>query len=136
VWVQATASLRERADWRLDQLPAICTSGVTRGITFVVSPLISLINDQTRHLIKLNIPAIAYTGDMTSADKQEANEQLSLAEPWTKVCYVTPEMLSMGGAIKGILRGLVRRKRLARFVIDEAHCVSQVSVMVANLDNG
>jgi bloom syndrome protein len=91
----------------------------------VISPLISLINDQTRHLIKLGVPAIAYTGDMTASDKMDANKELNTEDPYTKVCYVTPEMLSMGGAIKGILRGLVRRKRLARFVIDEAHCVSQ-----------
>jgi len=85
-----------------------------------------LINDQTRHLIKLDIPAIAYTGDMTQTDKNLAHEQLSRPEPYTRVVYVTPEMLVMGGHIKGILRGLLQRKRLARFVIDEAHCVSQV----------
>ena len=109
-----------------DQLPAVCTLGKTRGVTFVVSPLISLINDQTRHLIKRNIPAIAYTGDMTVGDKNAAHEELSRSEPWTKVVYVTPEMLTMGGNIKNILRSLLRRQRLARFVIDEAHCVSQV----------
>lgn len=108
-----------------DQLPAICSTGKTRGVTFVVSPLISLINDQSRHLIKLDIPAIAYTGDLTQADKNLANEMLSAPEPYTKVVYVTPEMLTMGSKIKDILRGLLRRGRLARFVIDEAHCVSQ-----------
>ncbi|CAK9781434.1 unnamed protein product [Cutaneotrichosporon oleaginosum] len=106
------------------QLPAICTSGKTRGVTFVISPLISLINDQTRHLIKRNVPAIAYTGDLTAADKNLAHAELSRAEPYTKVVYVTPEMMSMGGRIKGIIRDLIRRNRLARFVVDEAHCVS------------
>lgn len=113
-----------RAELTIDQLPAICSTGKTKGVTFVVSPLISLINDQTRHLIKRSIPAIAYTGDLTQADKRMANEELSRPEPYTKVVYVTPEMLTMGGQIKNIIRDLIRRKKLARFVIDEAHCVS------------
>ncbi|BEI85126.1 hypothetical protein CcaverHIS002_0505270 [Cutaneotrichosporon cavernicola] len=106
------------------QLPAICVMGETRGVTFVISPLISLINDQTRHLAKRGIPAIAYTGDMTAADKQLAHTELSQREPHTKVVYVTPEMMSKGGRIKGIIRDLIRYNRLARFVVDEAHCVS------------
>jgi len=97
----------------------------------VVSPLISLINDQTRHLTRLDIPAIAYTGDMTQTDKNLAHEQLGRHEPYTRVVYVTPEMLTMGGHIKSILSGLLQRKQLARFVIDEAHCVSQVCVMTS-----
>lgn len=116
-----------------DQLPAICSTGETKGVTFVVSPLISLINDQTRHLIKRNIPAIAYTGDLTATDKRMANEELSRPEPYTKVVYVTPEMLTMGGQIKNIIRDLIRRKRLARFVIDEAHCVSAWGHDVSNM---
>lgn len=96
-------------------------------MTFVISPLLSLINDQARHLCNLNIPAIAYTGDLSQSDKNLAHEQLSKPEPHTKVVYVTPEMMSMGGTIKHIMRDLHRRNRLARFVIDEAHCVSQVS---------
>ncbi|WVF70801.1 hypothetical protein IAT40_005595 [Kwoniella sp. CBS 6097] len=107
------------------QLPAVCSSGKTRGVTFVVSPLISLINDQSRHLTNLGVPAIAYTGDLTQRDKNSAHEELMRPEPYTKVVYVTPEMLTMGGHIKHILRSLLQKRRLARFVIDEAHCVSQ-----------
>lgn len=99
--------------------------GKTQGVTFVISPLISLINDQTRHLIRLDIPAIAYTSDLCESDKRDAHDQLSQPDPWTKVVYVTPEMMVMGGRIKGILGLLHRRRKLARFVIDEAHCVSQ-----------
>lgn len=62
---------------------------------------------------------------MTQGDKNLAHDELSRSEPWTKVVYVTPEMMSMGGRIKSIMRDLVRRNRLARFVVDEAHCVSQ-----------
>lgn len=76
-------------------------------------------------MISRGIPAIAYTGDLTQKDKSVAHEELSKREPITKVVYVTPEMMSMGGHIKSILRGLLQRNQLARFVIDEAHCVSQ-----------
>lgn len=64
---------------------------------------------------------------MGQKDKDAAHEQMDTPEPWTRVVYVTPEMMSMGGYIKGIMRRLVERRRLARFVVDEAHCVSQVS---------
>lgn len=42
-----------------------------------------------------------------------------------KLLYVTPEMLSASDKLKSILLSLHSRQKLARFVIDEAHCVSQ-----------
>lgn len=84
-----------------------------------------MINDQTRHLLKLDVAALAYTGDMSAGDRKEAHDSLLMPDPWTKVVYVTPEMMAMGSQIKGVMRQLVKNKRLARFVIDEAHCVSQ-----------
>lgn len=39
--------------------------------------------------------------------------------------YVTPEKISASGRLEDVFRSLYRRNLLARFVIDEAHCVSQ-----------
>ena len=105
-------------------MPAICDGGETRGVTFVVSPLLSLITDQCSHLASQGIPAIAYTGDLSAADKKIANHELSRDEPIVKIVYITPEMLKISTVAQGILQALHRRNRLARFVIDEAHCLS------------
>lgn len=50
---------------------------------------------------------------------------LKSAEPQTKLLYVTPEKLSASDKLISTLQNLYQRKRLCRFVIDEAHCVSQ-----------
>ena len=42
-----------------------------------------------------------------------------------KLLYITPEKLSQSGIIKNVLKELYRRGRLSRFVVDEAHCLSQ-----------
>lgn len=39
--------------------------------------------------------------------------------------YVTPEKISASGRLEEVFRSLYERNLLARFVIDEAHCVSQ-----------
>jgi bloom syndrome protein len=39
--------------------------------------------------------------------------------------YLTPEMLNQNAKISSEIKGLHERGQLARFVIDEAHCVSQ-----------
>jgi len=45
--------------------------------------------------------------------------------PTIKLVYVTPEMMSRSQQFNTCLKGLYRRKVLARFVVDEAHCLSQ-----------
>jgi bloom syndrome protein len=42
-----------------------------------------------------------------------------------KMLYLTPEKYTRSASIRGILQGLAQRGQLTRFVIDEAHCMSQ-----------
>jgi superfamily II DNA helicase RecQ len=44
-----------------------------------------------------------------------------------RLLFVTPEKVASSGNFQGLLRTLHADGRLARVVVDEAHCVSQVS---------
>ena len=41
-----------------------------------------------------------------------------------KILYLTPEKLSQSNQVMNFLQKMYEKKRLDRFVIDEAHCVS------------
>lgn len=109
------------------QLPAIIESGKTKGVTVVISPLLSLISDQVAHLVRLGIPALKITGDMSASDRQQILNQIFDKRNKTlpRLLYVTPEFIAKSRTAGDIFSDLRRRKLLARFVIDEAHCVSQ-----------
>ncbi|KAF9447006.1 ATP-dependent DNA helicase [Macrolepiota fuliginosa MF-IS2] len=112
------------------QLPALFTP----GCTLVVSPLISLITDQILHLQANGIKAVALTGSTPSQDKKAIQRQLIAlsegrlgpGEEEIKLCYVTPEKLAKDKGFVAMLHKLVTASKLARIVIDEAHCVSQM----------
>ncbi|GAA5911449.1 hypothetical protein JCM6882_005005 [Rhodosporidiobolus microsporus] len=106
------------------QLPAVISTGTTRGVTIVVSPLLSLISDQTQALMDKDIPVVFLNSTMPAANKKFAMSCLRESPPMACLAYVTPEQIVKSGAFRDILEGLHRRKELARFVIDEAHCVS------------
>jgi len=109
------------------QLPSLITSGKTRGVTVVVSPLLSLMEDQVQHLRALNIQAYLINSE-TQADERRAIFD-AFKEPnvqdFVQLLYITPEMLSKSQAIVGNFSRLYERGLLARLVVDEAHCVSQ-----------
>ncbi|KAI0409669.1 hypothetical protein F4802DRAFT_614319 [Xylaria palmicola] len=109
------------------QLPAVVASGKTSGITVVVSPLLSLMQDQVEHLKALNIAAATFNGDTTPAARKEIMDALKQPYPehYFQLLYVTPEMINKSAAFLNGLSCLYRNKKLARLVIDEAHCVSQ-----------
>ena len=109
------------------QLPAVVQSGKTRGVTIVISPLLSLMNDQVDHLQKLHIQAFLLNG--TKSQKERELVYNALQEPYPEqfiqILYLTPEMVGKSRALMAALATLYRKKKLARIVIDEAHCVSQ-----------
>ena len=109
------------------QLPAIVQSGKTRGVTVVISPLLSLMQDQVDHLQKLKIQAVLINGEVSAEHKRLIMSSLreTQVEKYIQLLYVTPEMINKSPSLINAFNDLYQRKKLARIVIDEAHCVSQ-----------
>ncbi|OXB42690.1 hypothetical protein B1J92_H00759g [Nakaseomyces glabratus] len=104
------------------QLPSLVTLGYTKGTTIVISPLISLMHDQVEALISKRIKACMLSS--TSSSKQKTMALQLLSEGKLNLFYISPEMVMGSSPCKGIIRRLYRQNRLARLVIDEAHCIS------------
>lgn len=109
------------------QLPSIIRSGKTRGVTVVFSPLLSLMQDQVEHLRELKIQAFLINSEVTREERTMVMESLRelQVEKLIQLLYITPEMISKSQTMVNALRELYERKKLARIVIDEAHCVSE-----------
>ncbi|KAF8019499.1 hypothetical protein BT93_G0242 [Corymbia citriodora subsp. variegata] len=103
------------------QLPAL----ICPGVTLVISPLVSLIQDQIMHLLQANIPATYLSANMDWSEQQEIFRELNSDYCKFKLLYVTPEKVAKSDVLLRHLESLHARELLARIVIDEAHCVSQ-----------
>jgi len=106
------------------QLPAL----VDKGITLVVSPLISLVEDQLHTLKKRGIPAKMILAQST---KEEIKKILTILEDPSlltdkkmKLLYVTPDRLSKSKKFMQALQKCYHNSKLNRIAIDEIHSVS------------
>jgi ATP-dependent DNA helicase Q1 len=119
------------------QLPAI----LEPGFTLVISPLVSLIKDQTFHLNDAHIPAAYLTASSSKEDVIRVHNILSASSttkaktkskteiimddrPAFKLLYVTPEKIANSKRFMAKLGEAYESGTLARIVIDEAHCCS------------
>jgi len=96
------------------QVPAMIFSGVT----IVISPLISLMQDQVAALKEAGIPA-AYVNSTLSREQLRAVFANIRAGKY-RVIYVAPERLGTEGFLR-----LAREVPISLVAVDEAHCISQ-----------
>ena len=96
------------------QVPAL----IKDGICVVVSPLISLMEDQVNSLQQKNIKAMAITGGISYADLDRNLDNCIFGN--YKFLYLSPERLQ-----QEIVRERLKQMNVSLIAVDEAHCISQ-----------
>lgn len=96
------------------QLPSL----VFENKTIVISPLISLINDQVDGLNLLGIPVEKLHSNLSFDDNKKAFRKFQSEEG--KVIYMSPERLMADNMLNSL-----QKLKIDMFVIDEAHCISK-----------
>lgn len=96
------------------QIPAL----LLPGITLVISPLISLMQDQVKALNEAGISAAFINSSLSDSAFFETVDAARMG--LYKIIYVAPERLTTEGFI-----GLARDIEISMITVDEAHCISQ-----------
>jgi len=96
------------------QVPALAKD----GLTLVISPLISLMQDQVMALRSNGINAFFFNSTQNAGEQREVVDNIMSNK--AKLLYVSPEKL-MSPEFSGILQSA----KINLIAIDEAHCISQ-----------
>ena len=96
------------------QVPAL----IMPGITIVISPLISLMQDQVKSLNDAGIHAGFINSSLTDRQIQLVYSRAS--EGAYKILYVAPERLESSDFIE-----FASKTKISMVTVDEAHCISQ-----------
>ena len=96
------------------QIPALLLDNQT----IVVSPLVSLMNDQVNALKDLEVKAECMHSDMSEDERLEVWERFLKND--LKILYISPESLMQQSRISEL-----QTLKISMFVIDEAHCISK-----------
>jgi ATP-dependent DNA helicase RecQ len=96
------------------QLPAL----VSERTAVVISPLISLMQDQAAQLAQMGIPAAVLNSSQAASQQSAVMRKASEGE--YRLLYLSPERLARADTIAWL-----QRVPIAFFAIDEAHCISE-----------
>jgi ATP-dependent DNA helicase RecQ len=96
------------------QVPALYLDGVA----LVVSPLISLMQDQVMNLKETGVRALFLNSTLSGEETQRAKAEIRAGK--VKLVYVSPE-----GILSPHLADFFAAVKVSLIAIDEAHCVSQ-----------
>jgi ATP-dependent DNA helicase RecQ len=92
---------------------------LTDKIMFIISPLISLMEDQKEKLVSMDIPVAALHGNNPNKDR----EIFSIIDGTIKIVYMSPEYLIRGEGLE-LATSLMDLNKLGFLAIDESHCIS------------
>jgi ATP-dependent DNA helicase RecQ len=96
------------------QIPA----KMLRGTTIVVSPLISLMQDQLEKLEQLGVRAVQVNSSLSAEEQHAALE--GIRDRSHEIVFCTPERLALPEFL-----AVLKQVEIALVVVDEAHCISQ-----------
>lgn len=87
-----------------------------QGIVIVISPLISLMRDQSRRMNEANIPCVIFTSEQTEDERKNARTLLKNNK--AKIIFASPERFVLPSFLN-----LIAKLNITMAVVDEAHCV-------------
>jgi ATP-dependent DNA helicase RecQ len=96
------------------QLPA----AVSKGTAIVISPLISLMQDQAAQLAQMGIPAAVLNSSFSAQEQTQIIRDA--AKGAYRLLYLSPERLARPDTVAWL-----KRVPVSFFAIDEAHCISE-----------
>jgi ATP-dependent DNA helicase RecQ len=96
------------------QLPA----AISEGTAIVISPLISLMQDQAAQLAQMGIPAAVLNSSFSTQDQQQIVREA--VKGAFRLLYLSPERLARADTVAWL-----KRVPVSFFAIDEAHCISE-----------
>ncbi|GMT31477.1 hypothetical protein PFISCL1PPCAC_22774, partial [Pristionchus fissidentatus] len=103
------------------QLPAVASG----GFALVVSPLLSLVEDQLHQLGKIGVYAAAFNASTTKEEAKTIDTAILDAKSPLRLLYVTPEKLAKSKRLMNRLEKAGETARMKLIAIDEVHCCSQ-----------